>query len=343
MPRGANSSLGDRPIVCAREVRVPGAPPMPGAARSKAERELDPAWQVAAAEWTLAAHSRPGDTLPGVSPDFANGIGLPAAFLDAELDYRPEATWVKEMPDDYERDLPGFSADHPVFKSLNESLRRLAMQCSDRAVLTVPWFTDSLTTLSLLRGAEGLLLDLIDRPDDVKRVCAHIDKPALDAHAAWWRTMADAGLAESLTWADVYWPGKVEMLQSDICVNLSPAMFDEFVLPSLRLWSEYFDRACYHLDGAEQYRFIDRFCGLPGIQTIQWQPGDMHRNPMKWLAYLKDIRKRGRAVWVMAFDTEAPVRITEELGPDGLMFYVRDVASAADIDRMLERMVAVCR
>ena len=132
------------------------------------------------------------------------------------------------------------------------------------------------------------------------------------------------------------------MLQSDFCVNLSPAMFDEFVMPGLQMWADYFDRGCYHLDGEEQYRFIDRFCGLEGIQSIQWQPGDVNRRPMKYLHYLRDIRARGRAVWVMAFDIESPVALTREMGPDGLMFYLRDVHHVDDVERMLERLEAVC-
>jgi hypothetical protein len=212
----------------------------------------------------------------------------------------------------------------------------------DQALLTVPPLMDSVTTLSLLRGAERLCLDLFERPDDVKRVVRHLDRVALDAHAAFYKTVEEAGQGQTVTWADVYSPGKLEMLQCDFCVNISPAMFDEFVLPSLRTWSEYFDRGCYHLDGEEQYCFIDRFCSLSGIQSIQWQPGDVNRRPMRYLHYLEDIRRRGRAVWVMAFDTETPVEMTRAMGPDGLMFYLRDVQSIDEVDRMIERLEGVC-
>jgi hypothetical protein len=339
----ANSSLGDRPVVTAREIRRADAPEPPGAGRPRSERELDPEWQLANAEWSLAAHYRPAETLPAVWPDFANGLGIPAVFAGAALDYRAEATWVTEMPDVYDRELPDFSTEHPVFQSLNEALRRMGAKLGDRALLTAPYLIDSLTTLSLLRGAERLCLDLFERPEDVKRVVRHLDRVALDAHAAFTKTLGEAGHGQSVTWADVYSPGKLEMLQCDFCVNISPAMFDEFALPSLRRWSEYFDRGCYHLDGEEQYRFIDRFCSLAGIQSIQWQPGDVNRRPMRYLRYLEDIRRRGRAVWVMAFDTESPVELTRAMGPDGLMFYLRDVQSIDEVDRMIERLEEVGR
>ena len=294
--------------------------------------------------WNLAAHVRPADTLPAVWPDFANSLGIPGVFVGGRLNYRPEATWVMEMPDVYERDLPPFSAEHPVFRALDESLKLMAKELGGQALVTAPYLMDSLTTLALFRGAENLCVDLYERPEDVKRVTRHLDQVALDFHAACYRTLTAAGQPDSLTWADVYAPGSCEMLQVDFSVNISPAMFDEFALPSLRQWAEHFQYNCYHHDGEEQWRFIDRFCGTPNIKSIQWQPGDMNRQPLRYIEYLRDIRRRGLAVWVMAFDTESPVAVTEAMGgPDGLMFYLRDVPSMADFDRMLERLEKVCR
>ncbi|HUV39558.1 MAG TPA: hypothetical protein VMY39_08075, partial [Planctomycetota bacterium] len=301
-----NSSPGDRPIVCAREILRPGARPQPGKDRPRGERELDPQWQLANVEWTLASHDYPAETLPVACPEFACSLGIPAVFVGATLEHREDTTWVHEMPDVYTRELPAFSTEHPVFRSLASALRLMGERVGDRALLTAPYMLDGLTVLSLLRGAERLCIDLFERPADVRRVTDHLDRVALDAHAAFWQVMSEFGHAQTVTWADIYSPGKVEMLQSDFCVNLSPAMFDEFVMPGLQMWADYFDRGCYHLDGEEQYRFIDRFCGLEGIQSIQWQPGDVNRRPMKYLHYLRDIRSRGRAVWVMAFDVESP-------------------------------------
>ena len=177
----------------------------------------------------------------------------------------------------------------------------------------------------------------------MKRVVNHLDKVALDCHAAFYKTMKQYGHKATVTWADVYSPGSCEMLQSDFSVNISPAMFDEFGLPSLKRWADYFDQNCYHHDGAEQFRFIDRFCGLDKIRSIQWQPGDMNRQPIKYLDYLKDIRRRGRAVWVMAFDADTPVELTKAMGPDGLMFYLRAQPTVNEFDRMMERLEKVSR
>ncbi len=291
----------------------------------------------------LDAFLRPADTPPVVWPDFASSLAIPAALIGANLQYRDESTWVHQMPDVYDRDLPEFSPSHPVFASLNESLKVLGQNLADQALLTAPYYLDSLTTLSLLRGAEQLCFDLIERPDDVLRVVEHMDRVYLAAYDAWWKTLTAFQAGHTVTWADVCMPGRCEMIQCDFCVNISPEMFDRFAMPSLQRTCAAFDRVCYHLDGAEQYRFIERFCSIPNLQSIQWQPGDMNRQPMKYLEYFKDMRKRNRAVWIMAFDTQSVIDVTRTMGPDGIMFYLRDVESMDELDRMMDELVNVCR
>lgn len=330
-------SLGDRPIITGREFVRPDAPPRPADPRPRAVRELDPAWQLANARYNLAANGQPADTLPSVCPEFASSLGVPSVFAGGHLTYRDETTWTDEMPDIYERDLPDFSRDHPVFKSLNESLKLLGRELGDQALLTCPFMLDGLTTLSLFRGVAQLCLDLLERPADVRRVSDHLDRLALDAHAAWYQTLTEMGHAQTVTWADVYTPGRCEMVQSDFCVNISPAMFDQFVMPGLKMQTDYFDRSCYHFDGAEQWRVVDRFFSLPRIQSVQWQPGDMNTYPMKYIDYLREIRRRGRALWVLCFDMDTPVEVTEALGPDGLMIYMRNVPTVEAFNRLLDR------
>lgn len=340
----ANSSLGDRPIICGREVCNSNAPERPGLDRPRDQRELDPQWQLANARWWLDSRLWLADSIPTVFPDFAHGLCIPGVFIGASITFRQETTWINEMPDVYDRDLPDFSADHPVFRSLDESFSLMGRDLGGQALLTVPNLLDGLTTLSQLRGAEQLCLDLIERPDDVLRVANHLDRVALAAHAAFWKTLRSFGQNQTVTWADIYTPGKCEMPQCDFGVNLSPEMFDRFAMPGLRMWAEYFDRSCYHLDGQEQWRFIDSLCTIPKFQSIQWVPGDVNRDLMRYIEYLREIRRRGRCIWLIAHDTQSPVELTRAMGsPDGLMFYMRNVTSSEDINRMIEQLEAVCR
>ena len=161
--------------------------------------------------------------------------------------------------------MPAFSQEHEVIRMLQGHLHALAAALGDRALLAALGLLDSLTTLSMLREPENLCVDLIDRPEDVQRVVAHLDQLAIGAHQAFWQTLTELGHAQSVTWAGIYAPGKADMVMCDFAVMLSPAMFEVFALPSLRRLTEYFDYSCYHLDGTEQTRFLDALCSLPRL------------------------------------------------------------------------------
>jgi len=163
----AGSSLG-RPAVAAR-VPKPDAPPEPPDDRPRAERELDPQWHVRLFEQILDAHDFVGEAMPGVYPYLGDNLVVPAILAGAELEYRPDTTWIKPMADVYERDLPAFTPDAAAFRAIEAIVRAQADALGRRGVLSAPPLLDGLTTLSMLRESEPLLMDVIDRPGDVKR------------------------------------------------------------------------------------------------------------------------------------------------------------------------------
>ena len=194
---------------------------------------------------------------------------------------------------------------------------------------------DSLTTLSMLREPENLCMDLLDRPQDVKRVVAHLDQMAIRTHQAFWQTLTELGHAQSITWAGIYAPGKAEMVMCDFGVMLSPATYEEFALPSLRRMTEYFDYSCYHLDGTEQTRFLDLLCSLPRLRAIQWNPQPGAPSPIHWLDFYREVRRRKRSLWIRANSAEEAVALTQALGPDGLMLSVRGLQTQEQMDDLL--------
>lgn len=331
----AGSSMG-RPAVLAT-VGKPGAPSPPEDSRPRAEKELDPQWYMANAEWTLSAHDWPAESMPGMFPPFASNLCVPAVFAGPELDYRPDTTWMKPIPDIYERQIPEFSTDHPIFRLLDSVLRGYAERFGDRGLVSAPALLDGLTTLSAFRKPEQLCLDLIERPADVKRLAAGLNDLYLAAHRAFYATLTQLGHAQTVTWCDIYAPGRCEMVQCDFGIMLSPAMYEEFALPDLRRMTEHFDYSCYHLDGTPQTRFLDLLCSLPRLNAIQWNPEPPAPPPLEWLDFFRQVRQRRRSLWI-ACDSQTAVELTRQLGPDGLMLSVRDVKDADQVDELLRRL-----
>ncbi len=335
----SGSSMG-RPAVTCGNVLRPDAPPAPADDRPLPQRDMDPQWHLGCARWLLESHLFPAETMPGLWPVFASNIAMPAVLAGGVLDYRETTAWTEPMPDVYDRPTAEFDPAHPAFAVLAKSLRLMGEHLGEQGLLSCPSLLDGLTTLSLFRDSGPLCEDCIDRPEDVKRVAAQLDRLALDAHQALYEIIERLGHAQTVAWTGIYATGKAEMVQCDFGIMLSPAMFEEFALPGLRMFTDYMDRSCYHLDGTAQTRFLDPLCSLEDLHAIQWNPEPPAASPMAWVDFFRAVRARGRSLWV-ACDTETAIGLTRELGPDGLMLDVRDVKTAEQVESLLDELERV--
>ena len=331
----AGSSLGRPAVIC--RIAKGDAPPRPTDERSRAQRDLDPEWHLAQAQWLLDAHEFPAETMPGIYPVHADSLAIPAVFAGAELEYHPDTTWIKPIADIYRRDLGEFSTDDPVFVILDRVLRLMGERLGRRGLLSGLPLMDGVTTLSLFRTPQALCVDVVDRPEDVKRVSRKLNEIAIAAYEAFFATLTALGHPQTITWCDIYAPGKCEMVQCDFALMLSPEMFERFVMPELRLLTGYMDYSCYHLDGTGQTRFLDQLCTLEAIAAIQWNPEPPAPPPLEWLDFYREVRRRGRSLWI-ACDAETAVGLTRELGPDGLMLSVRGIDTLEQFGKFLKRL-----
>lgn len=332
------SSIGGRPAVSVFHIPKPGVPAAQPDPRPRAQQEADPAFFVNGFERSLKAFEYPAETMPAVWVLYADNVCLAPALAGAELEYRPDTTWVKPRPEIYEIPTPAFDPRHPVFTRLLSIQNALIQRFADTGVLSPPVLMDGMTALSLFRDSGPLCLDLLDRPADVQRVAKALDQLSLDAHAAFFEPLRKAGHDQTVTWAGIYSQGKAEMVQCDFGVMLSPAMFDEFAMPGLRLVTEYMDHSCYHLDGTCQCRFLDLLASLPRLHAIQWNPEPGAAPVTEWLGFFKDVRRKKLSLWAVCSTPAEAVYLTRHLGPDGLMLVVKGVKTLPEVDRLLEEL-----
>jgi hypothetical protein len=73
-------------------------------------------------------------------------------------------------------------------------------------------------------------------------------------------------------WLGMYHPGHTNTIQSDISCMLSPLMFVEFEVASLRDQAGHYDAVAYHLDGPGAIKHMETICTIPGIKAIQYVP-----------------------------------------------------------------------
>ena len=263
------------------------------------EKGLLKPWMAGSAEWIFARavirayetgdhsavteafdvmeHELERTAYAGAGYPYANmntGAGCVAAFITGYANFYNDTVWFElGEPWDYEKII---SLPHdfttPFAETQLAAVEAAAKRFGGGAVITPLDLGGLADVLSSLRRTDGFLYDMIDRPDDVKealhvlraiwkhfhdRMTAIIE-PANDGlYTSWTRMLSDS----------LYYPS-----QCDACAMISPAMFDEFVWPTLSDEMSSYGRTLYHLDGSGEAPHLDTMCKNPSLKVIQWVP-----------------------------------------------------------------------
>jgi hypothetical protein len=328
----------DRPpvyLTVRRETpRWPAAPPDPGGDFSR--QLLDPSFIVARIEAELAVTRYVADAFP-VWQRGLNTATL-AAFCHARLEYANDTVWVHPHIEDWTQEpLPSFDPQNALHQRCVEVASAVAERCEGRWVAAIPDLADAGSTMLQLRGAEKLVMDLLeDAPGltEYRQALTHTWRDAF----AWWRVHdVAAGLEGHVGWWRLFSSARYGLVQSDVSALLSPRLFSSFVLPELAETSAWLGRSVFHLDGPGELPHLDALLELPHIIAIQWQPGDGQPTCGHWIGLLRKIQDAGRGLQLFAWPDDLPA-VTSGLRPEGIMLWFPDAMSQAEADDVLRQI-----
>ena len=193
--------------------------------------------------------------------------GVPLEEISLRFD--PEADWAKWLAEFYQTASKQFE-NLPI-------------------VLGMTDLGGVLDVLASLRGTQDLLMDLLDSPDEVKRLL----KEEREAWFAAYDYFDGMKKSPCSCWASILGAKPTYMLQSDFAYMISPDMFAEFVQPELQHYVNKLDHSFYHLDGKNQIGHIPHLAAIKGLEGIQWIPGDGQLPQYAWPEVLGEIEERG--------------------------------------------------
>jgi len=310
----------DRPCVA---VRAPRDGVTPNYAKTSASdirgRWLDFETHLANA----AEHARctffGGESFPSFMPYL--GPDQFSAFMGCNITFAEGTAWVDHIIDDWRWFTP------LEFEESNHWWRRFIWACKQsRERGRGKWIANTndihsgADCLLAMRGPEALCIDLIERPDVIRRAMVEL-------HAIWY-TMYDQiyealGGAETGTtsWLPAYSPGKYATIQCDFNALLGPEMYKEFFLPELEAEANYLDHCVYHLDGPQAACHLDNLLAVKKINAIQWVPGAGNPTHIHWLDLLRRIQNAGKGVWMDVPADEAKL-LAKELRPERAFYNI---------------------
>jgi 5-methyltetrahydrofolate--homocysteine methyltransferase len=254
------------------------------------------------------------------------GRGTPmvnAAFLGGNVTFTRDSVWAGPVIDTINTWDAAFDPDNRWLRCAL-SLFDAQMERVDPSAMTagMPDFGDYLTVLSLLRGTQRLLFDVIEHPDALHRLREQMLPLWKRYHSLFWDRYR-ARLSGDQSWL-IWAPGKTYAVQCDFSTMISPDMFREFVAPELTGLGEYLDYMVWHLDGPEELKHLDTLLSLDCIKAIQWVPGagnEPAASP-QWRTMLRTVQNAGRALCLHADDPDQARTLMRELRPQGLFIRV---------------------
>jgi len=256
-----------------------------------------------------------------------SGIPWLEAIAGCPMMSSPTSFWAEPCCERTEDWHPGPPARETAWgRTLLELAAALVANAGGRYQVSPTLMRGPLDIVVAVRGAAGLVLDLVDSPGAVEA--------ALDDAAGIWEDIGraqhellpasgggyvalDGGLR---TWA----PDRLLWLQEDAMAFLSPDLYRRHVLPLDRRLSDAFPCVAFHLHGSALWA-IDELVRVPGIDVLELNLEDARCDVEGTFAGWRKIQDHKPLVIWRKYDRDFEPwldRVLRELRPGGLSIQV---------------------
>ena len=288
-------------------------------------------------------HQLMAEAYPQVSLDL--GPGSLALYLGSEPGFAWDTVWYNPCVTDISQwPVLKYNPNNAWLKRHIEMFRQARSIVGDDWLLNMPDLIENLDTLAALRDSQELIYDMIDAPDLIKQKLTEVDSVYFKHFEQFYDLVSWQG-SNSFTAFNIWGYGRTAKLQCDFSALLSPAQFNEFVVPSLRSQCRQLDQSLYHLDGPDAIKHVPALMKIKELDALQWtcgaaQPDGAHD---RWLPIYDQVKEAGKALWIMLYDGNAQdwlagaEKLIKRYGTDGLYLNF-PVMSQADANHILRRL-----
>ena len=275
-----------------------------------------------------------GDAVPIVAPDLApNCVAL---YLGCEGVESPGTVWCEPFIDDPDEAKFDYDPENFYWRfTLSLGKEQLDLG-KGKFLLQFPDLIEGLDTLAAMRDTQKLLIDLLERPEWVHRSLRQIT----DRYFRYYDILYDMFRDEvggSYFWA--WAPGRMAKFQCDFSAMISPAMFEEFMIPILNEMCERVSYCMYHWDGPGAVCHHDLLLDIPKLDMLQWTPGAGQPptwDKFWWEMYHKTI-DAGKKVLIGCDNVETLKALKREFGEGFKQFLIGMSAKTPEnADEILE-------
>lgn len=330
--------LTQKPLIrlLARKMDASGPPAKPSSAE---DFHLSSRYRTDLIRWQIASHDYLADSFPHATVNM--GAGSFALYLGSEPTFDYNTVWFGETVEDWASAPPfEFNPGNNWWKRHLEVIKAMKEGAGDDYYVDIPDIIENLDILASLRGTQNLCLDLMDCPEEIAKRLKELDALYFEYYDRFYDLVKGQEGESTYTAFEIWSPGRTVKLQSDFSAMMSPAQFEEMVVPSLTHQCQKTDYSVYHLDGPDAIRHLDALMSIKELNALQWTAGA--GNPDGgwdgWYDIYRKARKAGKSLHISIYDGgtdkvfDAADALVKNFGREGLyfLFPVMDQTTAAD-------------
>ena len=251
---------------------------------------------VEAMDRELSKYEFLGDAFPMINFD-SFGPGVLAAMCGAKLDNSSGAVWF--FPEE-EKEISEihvhYDPENVWSRRIKEIYRAGLKKWNGLVLMGFPDLGGVMDVAASFRGSENLLIDMLEEPDEVKRLVKEIE-------IAWHEAYEDFRSVLEPQGAYTHWSGLASyktsyIIQSDLTYMVGNQMFREFVLDTLKKDADKLHYTIYHLDGVGELNHLDSVLSIEKLNAVQWQFGDGKPQSDSWIDVYQKILASGKQIMI---------------------------------------------
>lgn len=267
--------------------------------------------------------------------------GAVAAFLGCHLEFRQETNWFYPVIDNWESYKLDFDHQSKWWKFTQKLTLRMVEAGKDKYLVDLPDFQSDMDTISDMRGAEKLCLDLFSYPEKIKEALNYI----FDVYKFTFteiHKILTRHINITSHWMGLISDKKHDVLQADSLALISPKMAEEFVIPNIEKEAAFLERSIFHLDGPDAVDKLDLLLDIDKLDGIQWVPGTGNPTAVHWLPMLKKIQDKKKVLWIGS-PAEEVKELVVNLEPKGLSIAVSNFKNEQEANEFVNQVERWCK
>ena len=310
------------------------------------QRDLLPKWHVNSIENYFNSTEFLADAMPIASLMVGLDITNTAVLAGGAYDYGPlhDQIIFSKGTFDINKPISSFNKDLYLVRELKKCYEEVIKAVGSRGCVNTPMTLDALSSIYHLHTPEGLLTDLIRRPELIKKRTRELTEVYLQFYDYFYDFLLAKGYGESSSWFQVFAEGKFESVRCDFSLMLSTEMFETFVLPELHQVCDHMDYSLFNMSSVRHARFIDSLAKIKSLKGVFWNPEPYLSSIPKYIDALQRIKEKGMCLQIVCYTVEDAVFAARELGPDGLYLYLHQkFETTLEAEGAVEKIVLACK